>query len=473
MTNFEDRLVSVDLVRGIAIMGVLFIHSTIYGIWQTETNALNIVHIAVIAIFIPIILMGTWGGGFPLISSLVGTYNVHRRMNKGISLKKACVPILINSTILLFLDPLKEFLFGRTWTTGFTEGINYSVLSSLLDTGHIIRPGIEKIMQIGSLSSIGLSGYLTVLLLWLLFRKDGIKKIKRNVIILLSLGLSLIVAANFINEGLAPYVEILYLKGGIFAFFAYILRLFVGAQLSFFPISLYAIFGMIPGYLFAMKKDFKWIKRYGFSLGSLFLGGFIITTTITLIRAPSIEAGLFGILDYEIYPRELLFFSLGCMMFILVGLAKKFEYTSVEKKISLARKTLYLRRFGVASLTIYFFEPCFNNIFANIFHRIFGDISVGFGNPDPFMTNVPAILLYEVVIFSFWGLAVYFWSKTGYKFGLEHGIIVVSKPFRKVKTMRAQLYNPSDEEVEEARQKLGKEKRKTRKKTKKKSKKSI
>ncbi len=460
MTDLEKRLVSVDVVRGIAIMGVLFIHATIYGIWHTETNALNIVHIGVIAVFIPIILMGTWGGGFPLISSLVGTYNVYRRMDKGISLRKACVPILINSTILLLLDPLKAFLFGRTWTTGFTEGINYSVLSSLLEKGEFILPGVERIMQIGSLSSIGLSGFLTVLLLWLLFRKDGKEKIKRNVIILITLGFSLIVASNFINEALHPYVEILYLKGGIFAFFAYVLRLFVSAQLSFFPISLYGIFGIIPGYLFAMKKDFKWIKRYGLSLGSLFSGGFILTTALTLVQASDIESGLFGILDYEIYPRELLFFSLGCMMFILIWLAKKFEYASYEKKVLLSRKTLFIRRFGVASLTIYFFEPFFNNIFANVFHRIFGDLSAGFGNPDPFMSNVPAILLYEVVLFSFWGLAVFFWSKSGYKFGLEHAIIVTSRPFRKVKTMRAQLYNPTDEEVEEARKILGKEKKK-------------
>ena len=459
MTDLEKRLVSVDVVRGIAIMGVIFIHATIYGIWQTETNALNIVHVGVIAVFIPIILMGTWGGGFPLISSLVGTYNVYRRMERGISLRRACVPILLNSTVLMFLDPLKAFLFSRTWTTGFTEGINYSVLSSLLERGEIILPGVEKIMQIGSLSSIGLSGFLTVLLLWLLFRKEGREKVKRNVIILITLGLSLIIASNFINEALHPYVEILYLKGGIFAFFAYILRLFVSAQLSFFPISLYGIFGIIPGYLFATKKDFKWIKRYGFGFGSLFLGGFILTTTLTLVQATNIEAGLFGILDYEIYPRELLFFSLGCMLFLLVWLAKKFEYASYEKKVLLARKTLFIRRFGVASLTIYFFEPFFDNIFANIFHRIFGDLSVGFGNPDPFMSNVPAILLYEVVLFSFWGLAVYFWSRSGYKFGLEHAIIVTSRPFRKVKTMRAQLYNPSDEEVAEARKNIGKSKK--------------
>ncbi|MHA1398659.1 MAG: hypothetical protein ACTSSF_13290, partial [Candidatus Heimdallarchaeaceae archaeon] len=392
MVDLERRLMSVDVVRGLAIMGVLFIHATIYGIWQTETNALNIVSIYVVVAFIPLILMGTWGGGFPLISSLVGTYLVYNRMKKDIPFKRAVVPIIINSTILLLLDPVRGLLFGRTWTNTFSDGFNYSILTGLLDKGVLMAPTGEKLMQIGSLPSIGLSGYLTVFLLWILFRRGGKEKTKRNVIILLTLGIVLAGASNFINEALFPYTKSWFNKGGVFIFFAYLLRLFVGAQLSFFPIGIYAIFGMIAGYLFAQKKEYKWIKRYGLSTGFLFLGGFAITTALTLSSVPNIVEGLFGILDYEIYPRELFFFSLGCMMLILVWLAKKFEYTSIEKKIILAKKTAFIRRFGVATLSIYFFEPFFNNLLAKLFHYIFGDPTV-FGAPDAFMSNVPAILL--------------------------------------------------------------------------------
>ncbi len=449
--DLDNRVLSVDIVRGLSIMGVLFIHSTIYGIWQTETNALDVVHIGVVVAFIPLILMGTWGGGFPLISSLVGTYLVFNRLKKGRSFKQASIPIVLNSIVLLLLDPIRGTLFGRTWTNTYSVGRNYSILGNLLDNHAFQLPTAEKLMQIGSLPSIGLSGLVTVFLLWILFRKGGIDKIKRNVTILLVLGIGLSISSNFINEALFPYTESWFLKGGGWIFLSYLLRLFVGAQLSFFPIGLYAIFGIIAGYLLVQKKDYKWIKRYGLSTGFLFLAGFVITLVITLLRAPSIESGLFGILDYEIYPRELFFFSLGCMMLLLVWLAKRFEYTSYERKVILTKRSTFIRRFGVASLSIYVFEPLFNNLFAKLFHVLFGDPTV-FGTPDAFMTNVLAILLYELVIFSFWGLSVYFWSKSGYKFGLEHAIITLSSPLRKVKSRRGQLYIPSDEEVAAAKQ---------------------
>ncbi len=452
--RYDRRLLSVDVVKGISIMGVLFIHPTIYGIWHTEALALETVNFWVVIGFIPIILMGTWGGGFPLISSLVNTYNVFNRLERGIKFRKAIVPILISSTILLLLDPLKGFLFGRTWTNTFPTDstvygkYNFSVLSHLLEYGTFRLPTAEKIFQIGSLPAIGLSGFMVVFLLWILFRNGGRKKTKRNVIILISIGLVWAGINNFVCEWTYDYIGVLFLKGGIFTFFAYILRLFFGAQLSFFPMGIYAIFGMVGGYLVAQKKDIKWIKRYGYGFGSLFLGGFVITTAITLSQATGIEAGLFGILDYEIYPRELFFLSIGCMMFILVFLVKKFEYTSSDNKIRLAKKTAFIRRFGVATLTIYFFEPLFNGIFPFIFHRLFGGPVQGFGTADLFMTNVGAIFLYEFVIFAFWGLGVYFWSKTGYKFGLEHLIIVTTRPLRKVKTKRLQLYIPSKEELD-------------------------
>ena len=449
--DLDRRVLSVDIVRGLSIMGVLFIHSTIYGIWQTETNALDVVHIGVVVAFIPLILMGTWGGGFPLISSLVGTYLVYNRLQKGRSFRQASIPIVLNSIILLLLDPIRGTLFGRTWTNTYSVGRNYSILGHLLDNHVFQLPTAEKLMQIGSLPSIGLSGLVTVFLLWILFRKDGKDKTKRNITILLVLGIGLSISSNFINEALFPYTEDWFLKGGAWIFASYLLRLFVGAQLSFFPIGLYAIFGMIAGYMLVQKKEYKWVKRYGLSTGFLFLVGFVITLVITLVRAPSIESGLFGILDYEIYPRELFFFSLGCMMLLLVWLAKRYEYTSYERKVILTKRTTFIRRFGVASLTIYVFEPLFNNLFAKLFHVLFGDPTV-FGTPDAFMTNVPAILLYELVIFSFWGLSVYFWSKSGYKFGLEHAIITFSSPLRKVKSRRGQLYIPSDEEVAAAKQ---------------------
>ena len=439
--NHSDRLLAVDVVRGIAIFGVLFIHPMIYGTWYTEAIALNIVPMWVLAIFAPIILMGTWGGGFPLISAVVSTYNIYNRLEKGYSFQESVKPTLINSTFILILSPIKIFLFGRTWTNSYEDGFNYSVFSRLIEKGELAWPGPERLFQIGSLPSIAISGYVTVLFLWILFKNRGREKVKRNVIILTSIGMILTFISNPLNEWLNPIVIDLFLQGGFSRFISLILRWFIGAQLSYFPVGIYGFFGIVGGYFIALRTPIKKIKIYGYGIGIFYLIAFVISTIFTVNYAISIgEDPIFMILDYEIYPRELLFFSLGWMMIIFVFLVKRFEYIPNDVKVKRAKRTLFFRRFGVATLTFYCLEPIINNTIAFLFHTIFGP-SEGFGVIDPFMTNGWAIILFVFTFEVFWILFSYFWSKSGYKFGMEYWIVKFSNRFRKTKSTRLQLFD--------------------------------
>jgi hypothetical protein len=213
MSDSQKRILAVDMIRGFSIFGVLFIHPMIYGVWFSEENALKIVPFYVVFIFLPIILMGTWGGGFPLISSLTNTYNAYHRLEKGFSFKQILKPILIFSTLIILLDPLKALLLDRTWTNSYLPGINYSIFSHLLETQTFAWPGREKIFQIGSLPGIGLSGYMTCLMIWLLFRKGGKEKPTRNVTILVIAGILFSVLAEPINQFLNPSIIQLFLNG--------------------------------------------------------------------------------------------------------------------------------------------------------------------------------------------------------------------------------------------------------------------
>ena len=244
---------------------------------------------------------------------------------------------------------------------------------------------------------------------------------------------------SLISNPLNPYVAILYKKAGIYRFLAYILRFFIGAQLSYFPMGVYGIFGIAGGLLIANHVSLNAIKRFGISLGLLYLGGFVISLLITVLTASSVEAGLFSILDYEIYPRELLFFSLGCMFLIFYWLVKRYEYIPDDIRVKRAKRTLFFRRYGVATLTLYILEPLFNGIIAFIFHSIFGDTSAPFGTPDPFMSNVGAILLFVATFELFWAIFVYLWSKTGYKYGAEYWIVQGGKKRREIKSKRLKL----------------------------------
>lgn len=245
--------------------------------------------------------------------------------------------------------------------------------------------------------------------------------------------------SNPLNELMHPYVEILFERAGSYRFLAYILRFFFGAQLSYFPLGVYGIFGMAGGLLLANRVSLATMKQFGLGLGLIYLGAFVIATSITILEASNVEDALFGILDYEIYPRELLFFSLGCMLLIFYVLVKRYEYIPDDLRIKRAHRTKFFRRFGVATLTLYILEPFANGIIAHVFHLIFGDTSVAFGTPDPFMTNVWAILLYVVTFELFWILFVYFWSKSGYKYGVEYWIVKSGKSRREIQSKRLRL----------------------------------
>ncbi len=446
--SFTNRLISIDFVRGLAIIGVLFFHPLIYGIWHTEENALNIVHPVLLIVFAPLILIATWGGGFLFISAIVNTYNIYRRMKRGLSFKDATLPVTLNSILLLILSPIRSIFFSRTWPSAYSTEINYSIMSRLIERGELAWPSTEKFFLVGGvLHSIAFGGFLSIILIYFLFRNNGIDKVKRNSIILLKIGIIWIFIHEPVSHFMDEYVAYFYNRGGGYRLLSGILSMFFGGQLSFFPMGIYTIFGVIGGYMIARKEDFKWIKRYGYVLGFLSLVGFVITTSITVITAIDANIDPFAaIFDYSIYPLELLFFSLGGILLIFPILIKKFEYTTDEERIKRAEKTIFIRKFGVASLTLYMLEGFFNSILAAIFHKTFGELN-NFGEPNAFMINVPAILLFVASFVTFWFVFVYFWSKTGYKFGFEHLGIALTKPFRKEKTNKLSLFVPQKTKI--------------------------
>lgn len=429
----RKRLLSVDIMRGVAIIGVLFVHPMVYGTWRTDTNALEIVPTPALITLFPIIVLFTWGGGFTFMSGIVNTYNIFKRTEKGMPFRRAVAPILLNSTFLFLVSPIKGFFFERP-----SMGNVSSLFTNLYNGWDLPWPDAERFFRMLILPTIAVAGFVTVFLLWILFAGNGREKVRRNVIILGTLGVVLVLINNPLNNWLAPYIELGKAKGGIFWFLALVLRVFIGEQLTYFPIGLYAIFGMIGGYLIAMKTDFKTIRRFGFGFGFTFLAAFIINMGFTINNTIKAGGDIFEVLfSYRIYPRELLFFSLGCICLIFVLLVKKFEYIPDEKVEAIKNKTKIVRNFGQVTLTLYVLEAFINESIATSFHLMFPPHKVvDWGDKDAFMYSWWGIILFVITFVGFWQLFVYLWSKIDFKFGFEHLNYALTKKLRKAKSMR-------------------------------------
>ncbi|MEA2071703.1 MAG: hypothetical protein U9O98_10500, partial [Asgard group archaeon] len=213
-TTFE-RLLSMDIIRGIAIIGVLFVHPLLFGVWRSAANAIAVVPNYVVFIFLPLIFLMSWGGGFTFISGIVNTYVFYKRLKQGVSFKKAAIPIFLNNTFLLLVTPLKLYFFERLIYSYYEpDKLITSVFVYLFREGQLHWPHHERMFRPLILPSIALAGYFSIFLFWVLFRNNGFLKIKRNIIILCVLAVILFATSNVIVDALSPYVELWYFKEG-------------------------------------------------------------------------------------------------------------------------------------------------------------------------------------------------------------------------------------------------------------------
>ena len=189
MVELKDRLISVDILKGAAILFILIFHSAFYDNYQTPDIAQSILPMYLFFLVLPLVILGTFGGAFTMLSGIVTTFNIYKRTKGNQSFKKAVIPIVLTGVILLILDPFKTIFFDRTYLSDFNvNNVSHSLFGRLFRTGEFVFPGPDKLMQIGLLPAIALSGFLLVFLLWILLRKNGREKTKRNIIILTVIG---------------------------------------------------------------------------------------------------------------------------------------------------------------------------------------------------------------------------------------------------------------------------------------------
>ncbi len=447
------RIISIDFARGLGIFLLIILHTLIYGVWYSEGIALDTVHIAVVASLSPLVLLATWGGGFSYISGVVNVYNMKRRVEKGSKYGKTTIPLIVSGFFMFLFDPFRSTLLYRTTDNvfppigipeGVPVGLNRSILGKLVELGQLGWPDPEKLYAIGSLPAIALGGFMIAIIFAFLFRKEGYKKINRNIIVLLVLGFLFAGLANPISDYIVielNLVEKLYVQGGWHYFLGYLLKWGFGGQLSFFPMGTYSIFGALAGYLLSMKVDYKFFKKIFLPVILIFLGGFLITAGILFFTSDDILSALF---DYTVLPRVWLYFSLFLMSLILLVLVKKVEYGTEQKRANFLRKTTFFRKMGNVTLTLYLLEGPINTYNCyRIFHYLFSPrATVGWGMVDSFMVTWWQIVIFVIVSLGFWLLAIWGWSKAKFKFGFEYWIMKLGNLFRKEKSIRLIGNNP-------------------------------
>ncbi len=432
----NDRILFIDVLRGIGILGVLLSHAALYGIYKTPENALTVLPETAIIFLSPIIILITWTGLFALITGLVNAFTVYKRLERGIDLNKALTGPLINAILVYALHLIYRATFNHR-STGMKGEELHSLITGWVETGHPVKLYLIDFYLTEAFHMIAVTGFFTTFLLWLLWRNDGHKKHSRNFKILLVLSVVwLILYSPAFNLGYPYYVKWFYMGSPFLYIVTFFMKTFWGGMQVLFPYGAFGAIGMIYGIWFAQKAPFSTMYKFSNIFGVILVFSGICKLLIDFLV---LKKTLIELLEFHNLPPFLTWFNLGTMLLFISWLIWKMEDRTLEERVIIAKKTIWIRQFGILALTVFFFESFVHAVFARIFHAIFGD-------PDPtvmkdnFMFNPWAIILYIFTIYVFWFVTLWLLGKTRYKYSMEHLFVKIGSKLRKVKSTRANLY---------------------------------
>ncbi|MHA1511872.1 MAG: hypothetical protein ACTSRX_09150 [Promethearchaeota archaeon] len=408
------RILSLDFIRGLSIIGVVLNHAITYGIMLNEDNARNLLPKSPLVIFAPLLIFGTWAGIFALITGIVNAYQIYLRMKKKEDIGKALQGCLINSTLVLIMHFIFLGLFRRMAESLTGNGNNHSLITGSIELQQLSIPPIEFFFRADALAMISASGYLTCLVLWLIWRKGKFQNTKRSVKILLEFGGIILAISQPLWNQLYPVFISSLNKGGLYYIPAFFLSFISGTMHCLLPYGGYVAFGIILGIYLAEEKNIHEIKRFAKRVGfSLIIIGIIFI----VYHIFTVEGNLMSyFFKYKMIPPDLYLLNLGIMIIWFSWFFEKMDYCSDEKHEKIARKTLFIRRFGILSLTLFMVESFWCTLWSYIFHTNFGSFS---GEPDVVMTNFGLNLLFLLIVFGSWFVILKKWEKYKYKYSFE------------------------------------------------------
>ncbi|MBD3187837.1 hypothetical protein GF325_13460 [Candidatus Bathyarchaeota archaeon] len=425
------RVLTLDLLRGIAIIGVVLIH--VLGIVFEETTDIleadlkNLLEGNPISVGVPLIVLGVvitffgnFSGLFVMISAVGNCISVHRQWHKlvsrGIHEKMVFRKVLGTQTIR----------GGLVYVFGFiSEGFLGNLLEGLFDDDIILS---EKMVNSFFLSNIlhciGVSIIVTSILYLLFLRMDIAQSTMTYIMIAIII---LIAAAHpFIRswlEGLdygdsfvpnntptewpGNYIERGFWKNLLFIFLSPI----IGRVFPLVPMFMCAAVGLIV----AMNINEKtitpeFIKRTAIAAGIIVLSGILYGILLNSTETQ----------DFEIARAKSIGWHtliLGSEVFSLILMIYLIDFRKKTNKQIFIKHTLIFRRFGMISLTLWTLQY-FTVVPLAIFEIAGWPVFDG-------GLNGWQVLVVLFCVFWFWHFIAWSWEKGGFKGSFEWMMVLV------------------------------------------------
>lgn len=424
----QNRIYTFDIVKGLAILFLVPLHALIYQIGKNDPALFKPLMAAmpekIIYLLFPAMVLSMWGPIFTLITGAniaYGFLRVYDRdpdQSSGYILRR-----ILSALLLLFVSRTAVFIFeGGMFSNGFFNIFNYKI-RYYADT----------------LDSIALTGIIVpVFILFLLDKSRSVKQktetgnaIKKRDIRHIYIGMTVITLIWF---GFTPVVNALTPLMHNFASehnLKMILLLWskmTAGRFRLFPILGFGYVGAIIGAAIHAQSRSKNIRKYAGIFFLVTLGMFLIWQFLT-------DNPIINVASDDI-PIMMQVLNLGAMTFATVLMLGCFDYCRPERRPSRIKRTLWIRRISIVSLTIYVLEFFLAQGVYWLFERFWSN-AVGLVNQVPVLIwNVTQIFVFIIVISLIWILLVPLWQKVDFIFSLEWFTIKAAALFRHDKNTR-------------------------------------
>jgi hypothetical protein len=345
---------------------------------------------------------------------------------------------LINSCFLYLFSLVNVWFF--TYPIGIAGGpLLYSTFTGSIARGFFAWGETDLLFFSDALALIAMSGFVTCFLSWLIWRKGGVLKTRRNYIFLTVVAVAWVAITPVLRNVLnLDQIFLTDLNANNYLP-AFLLKFIVGPSESTFPNVAFAIFGQVFGIAIALGTPYKPIRNYGYTFGVIFTG---IGITDLIVYGWTISPASIG----NTLPFQNQLLNLGILLLLATFLIGYMEYQPSARREKIAKQTVIWRRYGLVALSIFILEGLLSETLKKIYMALLPNVNFT-------VINVPAALGYLIILLALWYLIIRVWEKFEFKGSFEWILVQVVGRLRGRMSNRLNvkevLYNVEPAVVEE------------------------
>lgn len=379
----NKNILGLDVLRGIGIFTVIFLHSAFYyydDIFQLDFNEPPL-----IITLIGLLLM--FAGLFAMISGLVHTWQFYQKQN---ITNSSIFKYKIKFGLIVLLIAYLYFIFTGPGLINFElENFDNSILVDLIRFQKLTLPSLDRLTYVDSLVMIGLN----IILLTVVFRIMKHVSLKKAPSLFLSLALVWILL-SLIRLPLYEFWQTSFDEGRLL--YLVPLNLLVAKNNPIFPFFSFALFGSWLATLL-LKYDLKVVIKKTLPIGLvLFVTGIVLYLNLE-------DTMLERQIDLKWY--SIMIAQLGLFILLIILFIKRYSNKSENKLV-----TIFFTNFSKGGLSAFFFESVISALIYRVLIMVFPDLYF----------DMTKGLLFGFALAMLWGIGLMIWRKYHFKYSLEY-----------------------------------------------------